>query len=363
MTPSALILSPLQDPNAAVLAFSLRRCGLEVLWRPSLDGLHLSLAPDPVRGWAARGPGLGELRSVWYRRPRRPQPMEGVAPCDAAFVADEWDLFQRNLFAMGPELTGALWVNGPQAAVRAENKLLQLRAAEAVGLRLPATLLSNEPEAVRAFLRAQGRVIFKTFSAHTWKDAETGELVNSAAVLLEDPAELQDASIALCPGIYQAYVDKVADLRVTVIGGRCFAARIAKAEGGAFVDWRPRTYMPDLKAEACALPVDIERRIQGLMAALDLSFGCVDLVLDRQGELHFLEVNQGGQFLFVEELVPELPLVRALCSMLAQGRKDYALLPGDELSLAACLASAEYQDWKLRNQPAQGVEALEATLE
>lgn len=41
------------------------------------------------------------------------------------------------------------------------------------------------------------------------------------------------------------------------------------------------------------------------MDALGLVFGCIDLVADDHDELHFLEINQAGQFLFVEHDAPE----------------------------------------------------------
>lgn len=359
MRPSVLILSPSGDPNAACMAHGLRELGVDPYWMPSLDSLGpVSLEEDGSGGWAAQMADLGsDLRSVWYRRPRAPRPTRGVAPCDIEFVSDEWNLFQRNVFAMGPELTEALWVNPARAAVECENKLVQLRAARQAGLRVPATLLSNDLAAVRRFIKAHGRVIFKTFSAHTWRDAESGELNNTVATVLEVCDPLEEAAVALCPGIYQAYVDKVADFRVTIIGNRCFPVRITRATGGAFVDWRPRTHMDDLIMEPWTLPADVEHRLMDLMARLGLVFGCVDLVLDAQGQIHFLEVNQSGQFMFLEERVPELPLCRAMCAMLAEGRVDYALDGATELSLARFLASESYQAWAESNPTRKGVES------
>ncbi|WP_148273345.1 hypothetical protein [Stigmatella aurantiaca] len=45
-----------------------------------------------------------------------------------------------------------------------------------------------------------------------------------------------------------------------------------------------------------------------------------DRVVDSAGGVHFLEVNQGRQFLFLEEWVDTLPLLKAMCALLAQGR-------------------------------------------
>jgi hypothetical protein len=81
------------------------------------------------------------------------------------------------------------------------------------------------------------------------------------------------------------------------------------------------------------------------MDALGLVFGCIDLVADDHDELHFLEINQAGQFLFVEHDAPDVPLLRAMAAMLAEGRSDYALETIAELSYADFLDDPEQKAW------------------
>lgn len=361
MSQPVLILSPLEDLNAATLEACLDILGVEVVRTPSLD--HPRLRPlgfgwEAGEGWQAEaGTRPGGFASVWCRRPRRPVPPAGLEACDRDFVADEWAFFQENLLEAGPDLFGGLWVNPPARAREAEQKLRQLRVAVASGLDIPPTLATADPGRVRSFVAGQDRVLFKPFAPHTWRDRE-GRLHNAVASLLDAEAVLEDpatsASIALCPGIYQRYIPKAADWRVTVIGDRCFAARIRKRSGGAFVDWRPRTYMPDLLAEAADLPAEAEAGVRALMTRLGLVFGCVDLVETPDGRLVFLEVNPGGQFMFVEELVPELPLVQAMAAMLAEGRPGYGLAGLPALPLQGCRDLPAYRAWREAQAVAAG---------
>src|SRR3546814_9540578 len=91
---------------------------------------------------------------------------------------------------------------------------------------------------------------------------------------------------------------------------------------------------------------------------IDWSSGvCSSDLIDGKGEAHFLEVNQAGQFLFVEEMAPQLPLLQAMCAMLAQGRTDYRLEPDPALSYAAYLASAEHAQWWDEVRPQMEAEA------
>src|SRR5712691_6926848 len=92
-------------------------------------------------------------------------------------------------------LTGLLaephgWQLDPQERVRrAENKPLQLKVAQALGLPIPPTLLSNDPDAVRAFARScAGGMITKMVVSPFFPTDEEGEIegVYTNAVTPED---------------------------------------------------------------------------------------------------------------------------------------------------------------------------------
>jgi hypothetical protein len=135
-----------------------------------------------------------------------------------------------------------------------------------------------------------------------------------------------------------------------------FPVRLRSVQGTAFVDWRAYTYLPEMAADACELPEACQRQLRELMSRLGLVFGCVDLVVDRSGDIHFLEVNQGGQFLFAEELVESLPLLKAMCALLGQGRVDYSLDASLDISMRRFRASEYCQEWMSRHADSMKVE-------
>jgi hypothetical protein len=275
--------------------------------------------------------------SVWNRRPRAPKPKPGL-PEDQAFLAGEWRTFHENLVATAPQLLPSFWVNAPDAAWRAENKLLQLVAAREVGLAFPETVMGTNAGAVRR-LAQDGRVVFKAFRPHAWQ--EEGGL--SAATAILDNNHLPDAQvIEFCPGIYQRYVEKTADIRVTVAGNRLLAVRLLRHSGDAYVDWRIHVLDRDFFAEQISLPVALEQRIQALMASLGLVFGCLDFVVDADGEYQFLEINQAGQFLFLEDMIQDIGVMRMVASFLAAGARDYPVVEDATLTMAAFRASEAY---------------------
>lgn len=345
-----LILSSLaHDVHASSVRWALAASGIDAIWAGSLaqselgpmslhcdadTGLHMSGALDDER-----------IGSVWYRRARNPESFPLAHEGDQAFLRGEWGRFLKNVYALTDQGADRLWVNRPNAAAMAENKLVQLRAAHRCGLRFPATLVSHDPREIRRFVQRHGRVVYKPFMTHTWKDAESGRMFSTYARIVEASMLEDDASLLHCPGIYQVYVDKRCDLRVTAIGDRYFVARLHAPNEDGVVDWRSRQAVHGLQAEVGELSASDQAKLAALMRELGLVFGCIDLAIDGNGEAHFLEVNQAGQFLFVEDVLPSLPLLRAMSAMLAEGRPDYSLATIAPVSYAGYLASEEHRAW------------------
>lgn len=296
-----------------------------------------------LQATTADGPPF--FTSAWFRRPRMPETFAGAHPADEPFLRNEWRRFSNNLHALAAEVGECFWVNPPSAALAAENKLVQLHVAQQAGLTFPATLMSSDPERIRRFAATHGKLVYKPFQTHTWQDAATGKMFSSYARIVDASMLDDDASLRQCPGIYQQLVDKKYDLRVTIIGNQVFTARLDTPLQEEFIDWRIASLAETMRISQTELPGDTVDSLQRLMRGLGLVFGCVDLAVDANGNLHFLEVNQAGQFLFLEQAVPSLPLLRAVCSLLGQGRCDYTLEHGPDLGYARYRDSDEYHQW------------------
>jgi glutathione synthase/RimK-type ligase-like ATP-grasp enzyme len=346
MEAAVIIYSVAGDPHAGALAWALQKNRTRYVLQPSIRSderarlsIHVGEMADTL---TYEGVDSTRIRSSWYRRPLKPQ----VGSCheaDRNFIEEQWQCLQKNIFDVADNLTNALWVNRPRAAHFAESKLAQLQAARAAGLQIPETLIGNHAPDIAALIRRCGKVVFKTFYPHTWQSERSGAMFDVGVTMLDSDSELPEQAIALSPGIYQRYIEKAFDLRVTIIGHKLFAAKIQRTHGGAYVDWRPHSYDEDIRFESFAINAALEAKLQNLMSRLGIVFGCVDLAVDNLGDIYFLEVNQAGQFLFVEEALPELPLTRAMAAMLSAGRTDYGVEDCIKVSLADYLCSEEYR--------------------
>lgn len=306
----------------------------------------LSLHCDMQSGLQAKsGCDRTTVGSVWFRRPRLPEEFPNALEADVPFLRTEWRRFCSNLDSLAAEATDALWVNPPAAALSAENKLVQLHAARQAGLTFPATLMSSDPVQIRRFANAHGRVVYKPFQTHTWQDGASGRMYSSYARVVDEEMLRDDASLRQCPGIYQQLVDKQYDLRVTIIGHHAFTVRLDSPSRGDFIDWRVSSLADNVQATPADLPDTWVDGLHRLMRKLGIVFGCIDLAVDREGGLHFLEVNQAGQFLFLEHAVPSMPLLRATCALLTQARPDYTLESAPAMTYAEYVDSDQHRQW------------------
>jgi glutathione synthase/RimK-type ligase-like ATP-grasp enzyme len=341
------ILSSAHDPHASALAWALRRNGVPSRLNQSIrvdQGTRISINLDN-RGQRVVMDGLdvSHVRSIWYRRPMSPH-VDHCLEADRSFINGQWKYLQKNVFDLANDLVDTLWVNCPCAAEFAESKLAQLQAARAAGLRVPDTVVGNDAADVAALIARWGRAVFKTFYPQSWQSEGSGRTYRMSVVPLDAGTQLPDSAIGISPGIYQQYIDKILDVRVTIIGGKLFAIQMQKMNGEAYFDWRPCSFDEDMRTTVFGVSTALETKLRDMMRRLGIVFGCVDLVVDRQGEIYFLEVNQAGAFLFVEESLPDLPILRAMAAMLSAGRTDYSIDDCVDVRFSSYLDSDEYRE-------------------
>lgn len=249
---------------------------------------------------------LGAVSTVWWRRARSIELDPDVPAEEAPFTYNECVEALHGLWTT----VDAFWVNEPARDRAAAYKAHQLRVAEDVGLRIPRTAITNDPDEARAFIaeRRPQPTAYKCFSATPEQWRETRLLRPDELALLE--------RVQVAPVIFQEYVPAQADLRVTIVGDHCFAAAIRSRHDAYPVDFRMD--LSSAQVEPTTLPAQVEQRLRALLERLGLVYGAVDLRLTPQGEHVFLEVNTAGQWRFVEQRTRQ-PITAAVARTLAEG--------------------------------------------
>lgn len=253
------------------------------------------------------------VRSCWYRRPSDAQAHDEITDMGIrTFVKDECHYVLQGLYRCLPNI---VWVSHPDALHSAQYKLHQLMLARELEFQTPETLVTNNPEVFRAFWKKhQGRVIVKIAG----RGPATIPLDTAIFTSLVGEEKLAVAdSIQYAPHLFQQYVEKQYEARVTIIGNKIFAVRIDSQKSEATrVDWRHYDF-EHTPHSVITLPPEVEARCREMVRRYGLNFGAIDLILTPSNEWVFLEINPNGQWLWLEELTG-LPMTEALVELLQQ---------------------------------------------
>lgn len=320
-----------EDVHATVVAEALKARGHEaVLWQgadfPTRQQAAISIASDSEATWEVSGPCLQMTSAmpfdvVWYRRPVfDPVLPSDMHPGDRVVAQRECSTFSRNLWQLiSPD---AFWVNPLGSRQRSTAKLVQLREATAAGLRIPPTLCSNDPDRIRAFLaRYEDQTIYKPFHPAQWLSNDSCAHTFTSSI---GRGELPDDDVLrLTPGIFQQRIAKAYELRLTYIGDLLVTAKLLSQQiPDARLDWR--LAFNDLRILPAEVPIAVDQACRRLLRRLGVVFACLDMIVTPEGDHVFLEANEMGQFLWVEELNSNLRLLDPFCELLAQARVDFS---------------------------------------
>lgn len=313
---TVLVLSEELDLTADRVVVELSRRGVAVFrvdtaWFPTRLTLAAELRGDRWRGvlrTREREVPLDSVRSVWYRRPTAFRFPAGMSQPERRHAG--WEA----KFGMGGVLSTlpVRWVNHPQREADACYKPAQLTVARRCGLTVPDTLVTNDPEAVRRFESGlPGGVVVKTLSTPAVLEASGVTLAHTRRLTESDLADL--SGVEVTAHLFQAWIDKAYEVRVTVVGERVFAVGIEAATAAARQDWR--SDLDALSYRVVEVPRSAHQAIGRYMRAFGLNYAAFDFVVDRAEGWWFLEANPGGQFGWLQAATG-LPISKAVADLL-----------------------------------------------
>src|SRR6266851_6084999 len=198
---------------------------------------------------------LEDVTSVWYRRPTPIVPEEHLSTLEKTFIEREAN---AGLWGWLRGLQ-AFWVNHPDAIRAAGHKPQQLQLAQSLGLAIPKTLITNEPEEFKRFYaECHKQVIYKLMGYPWYKDSTDLPISTYTAFV---PREMVDQAhrITATAHLFQEYIEKQCDLRAIIIGNEVFVTEIYPLSETTRADFRadysalryaPHDQLPDAVREA-----------------------------------------------------------------------------------------------------------------
>ncbi|WP_131794008.1 hypothetical protein [Fluoribacter gormanii] len=284
--------------------------------------------------------------TIWWRRPRQPHiPSDYAHPDDLKFIKRENYVYFQSL----PHLLSkeSWWINPISSQDKVKSKIYQLKLASECGFNLPASLISNSPDDIRSFILDSGDtpVVYKSFTPNSWHDDNGFNMLYTQKIQLDDLPS--DEMIRIVPGIYQHYVEKLYELRITCFGSHISAIKIDSQKSNITkTDWR-KTSANSLELHEVEIPNHIKNLIILYMKKMNIVFGCFDFIVTPEEEYIFLEVNEQGQFLWVEDILPQTHYLDVFCSFMMNRSFNFSWVPHKN---ALCLADYNDEALKIVNE-------------
>lgn len=317
------------DEHAINVSFALEKNGHEsVLWYTADFPVNQKNSFELGNGISRFTIGNIDLNdsekydTVWYRRPAIPVISKQLHPDDRENSCKENRSFFESMWrVVSPD---SRWINPLHSARSANCKMLQLRMALNANFQVAPTLISNHPQKIRQFIRtaSRGDVIFKSLYPLAWREEDGIRLHYTRVINVEDLPS--DAILQSTPGIYQYRINKAYELRVTYMGGHILAVKLdSQSHPKGKQDWRAAP-IREMGIEIYELPEKLIGQCRSFMNSMGLVFGCLDFIVTPDGQYYFLEVNEQGQFLWIEEVNPDIPMLDIFSEFLVCPVKNFS---------------------------------------
>jgi hypothetical protein len=232
------------------------------------------------------------FHSIWFRRTKLPN-IDIKNEAEKLYLLGDYDSLLENMYDL---VSTKKWLSHPNYVYQAENKIHQLSIAKDIGFKIPDTIVTNDHSLLRSFIEKNNAdIIIKPIRQGKIKQARGFRSIFTNKVNSDIINDLADFHLTPC--IFQQNIKKDYELRVTIVGDKVFSAKVdSQRLEETRIDWRKKK----LSFQPYELPEGISNKCLALTKNLNLSFGAIDLIKNKDGEYIFLEINPNGQWAWLE---------------------------------------------------------------
>lgn len=256
---------------------------------------------------------LDDISAIWYRRAYNIG--KGLREeLEAKFYGAAMGEIRNTIFGF-IESVDVYSLGKPSVYRRLDSKEEQLKVADKIGLKIPETCLTNNPEEARKFILKHQNVVAKMQTGFAiYEDGV--ENVVFTNVVSEDRLEELD-SLLYCPMQFQKMIEKKKELRVTIVGRDVYAFEVDSQQfEDSKVDWRKDGVNLIDKWVRTELPADVEEKLLELLDVYNVDYGAIDIIVSPEDEYFFIEINAAGEFFWLDNLTEENLISKSIADVL-----------------------------------------------
>jgi MvdD family ATP-grasp ribosomal peptide maturase len=242
---------------------------------------------------------LDDIAAVWYRRAYNIG--KGLKDeIDDQFYSAAMGEIRNTLFGF-MESIDAYALGKPSVYRRLDSKEEQLKLAHKIGLLIPETCLTNNPEEAKQFILKHQNVVAKMQTGFAIYENGVENVVFTNVVSEDKLEELE--TLLYCPMQFQKMIQKKKELRVTIVGRDVYAFEVDSQQfEDAKVDWRKDGVNLLDKWKLTELPVDVKEKLLELLDVYNVDYGAIDIIVSPEDEYYFIEINAAGEFFWLDKL-------------------------------------------------------------
>lgn len=256
---------------------------------------------------------LDDISAIWYRRAYNMG--KGLRDeLEAKFYGPAMGEIRNTIFGF-IESVDVYSLGKPSVYRRLDSKEEQLKVADKIGLKIPETCLTNNPEEARKFILKHQNVVAKMQTGFAIYE-DSVENVVFTNVVSEDRLEELD-SLLYCPMQFQKMIEKKKELRVTIVGRDVYAFEVDSQQfEDSKVDWRKDGVNLIDKWVRTELPGDVEEKLLELLDVYNVDYGAIDIIVSPEDEYFFIEINAAGEFFWLDNLTEENLISKSIADVL-----------------------------------------------
>ncbi len=260
---------------------------------------------------------LKNLKVAWLRKPDFDFVLNlPMATEVREFIVSETKSFINILYSI-PSIK---WINNPFVSNSSKVKFQQLLLASKMGIKIPKTLITTQPEKAKDFfIECNETILLKSiYSGNITIDGRNQGILSKK--LTKNDFYKNYKNISINPTQLQEYIEKAYELRITVIEEKVFAIKIdSQVNEETKIDWRLHTKMNP--HTIFNLPNKIENFCINFLKKQGLIYGALDFIVTPNNEYVFLENNPFGQYLWLENETG-IPLTEEIVNLLVKNMKN-----------------------------------------
>lgn len=293
----AIVSEQLKKYNAKAIRFNVDRYPLHASLTTSYEDGQWKVYFD----YEGQRESLHDITALWYRRSHNLG--NGLSSVlEGEYLSSVHGEVRATLFGM-LESMNCFQIGKFSQYRRLDSKEEQMKIASALGLKIPETCITNNPEEAKKFVRSHPKGAITKMQSSFAIDRQGVEHVVFTNIITEADLGTID-SLQYCPMQFQEKLEKQKELRITIVGDAVFSFAVDSQKlENAKVDWRREGVELLDQWEPYELPKDVEEKLLKMMDIYQINYGAVDIIVTPENDHYFLEINSAGEFLWLDRLI------------------------------------------------------------